>query len=119
MAKTSRLGQKQCPQCKMWIKGTRSKTCPYCKYEFRLKQKAAKVAVVKPAPAPTPAVVERPNNGSTITLDLVKKVAHTVKAMGGFSKMTEVLAVIKEAGGVKKFRDLAEAITVTEPDVVI
>ena len=30
--------------------------------------------------------------------------------------MTEVLAVIKEMGGVKKFKDLAEAMTVTGTD---
>ena len=43
----------------------------------------------------------------------VKRVARTVKAMGGFQRMTEVLDVIKAAGGVKKFKDLAEAITAT------
>ena len=46
----------------------------------------------------------------------VKKVAQTVKAMGGFQRMTEVLDVIKASGGVKKFKDLAEAITATSPD---
>ena len=33
--------------------------------------------------------------------------------------MIEVLDVIKEMGGVKKFKDLAEAMTVTETDVVV
>ena len=33
--------------------------------------------------------------------------------------MTEVLDVIKASGGVKKFKDLAEAMTATEPDVVV
>ena len=37
-----------------------------------------------------------------------------MKAMGGFQRMTEVLEIIKEAGGVKKFKDLAEAMSVTE-----
>ncbi len=32
--------------------------------------------------------------------------------------MIDVLDVIKEMGGVKKFKDLAEAMTVTEPDIV-
>ena len=67
-----------------------------------------------------PAAVEKPaTNGGTITLEQVKKVARTVKAMGGFQRMTEVLDVIKASGGVKKFKDLAEAMTVTEPDVVV
>ena len=66
------------------------------------------------APA-APAAVEKPTNGGgTITLDQVKKVAQTIKTLGGFQRMTEVLAVIKELGGVKKFKDLAEAMTVTE-----
>jgi len=36
--------------------------------------------------------------------------------LGGYQRVTEVLAVIKEMGGVKKFRDLAEAMTATETD---
>ena len=64
-----------------------------------------------------PAAVEKPaTNGGTITLEQVKKVAQTVKAMGGFQRMTEVLDIIKASGGVKKFKDLAEAITATSPD---
>ena len=67
--------------------------------------------------AVVPAAVEKPaTNGGTITLEQVKQVAQTVKAMGGFQRMTEVLDVIKASGGVKKFKDLAEAITATSPD---
>ena len=33
--------------------------------------------------------------------------------LGGYQRVFEVLGVIKELGGVKKFRDLAEAMTVT------
>jgi hypothetical protein len=72
------------------------------------RQEAAKAA----APA-APAVVEKPTNGGTITLDQVKKVAHTISMIGGYQRVTEVLEVIKELGGVKKFRELAEAMTVT------
>ena len=61
------------------------------------------------AEAAAPAVVEKPTtNGGAITLDQVKKVAHTIKTIGGFQRVTEVLEVIKELGGVKKFKDLAE-----------
>jgi len=81
------------------------------------KKKAAKPA---PVAAPAPAAVEKPStNGGTITLDQVKKVAQTVKTMGGFQRMTEVLDVIKASGGVKKFKELAEAMTVTATDVVV
>ncbi len=78
------------------------------------KEAATKRAAKKPAVAPVaaPAIVEKATNGGTITLDQVKKVAHTVKMLGGFQCMTEVLAVIKDCGGVKKFKDLAEAMSV-------
>jgi len=117
MAKISRLGQKQCPKCNKWIKGTRSKTCPYCSYEFQPKTHAIKPVVAAPTPATV--AVEKPTNGSGITLEQVKKVAQTVKATGGYQRMTEVLEVIKAAGGVKKFKELAEAMTVSETDVVL
>jgi hypothetical protein len=67
--------------------------------------------------AAAPAVVEKPaTNGGTITLDQVKKVACTVKTIGGYQRVTEVLDVIKELGGVKKFKDLAEAMSVPSTD---
>ena len=72
-------------------------------------KRAAKKAA---AAAAAPAVVEKPaTNGGTITLDQVKKVAHTINRLGGFQRVTEVLEVIKELGGVKKFKDLAEAMS--------
>jgi hypothetical protein len=71
------------------------------------------------AVAAAPAVVEKPaKNGDAFTLEQVKKVAHTIKTLGGYQRVVEVLEVIKALGGVKKFRDLAEAMTVIEPDVV-
>ncbi len=77
------------------------------------KKSAKKVAAVVAA---APAVVEKPTNGGTITLEQVKKVAHTIKMLGGFQRVTEVLEVIKELGGVKKFKDLAEAMSVPSTD---
>ena len=66
-----------------------------------------------------PVIVEKPTkNGDTITLEQVKKVAQTIKTLGGFQRMTEVLAVIKELGGVKRFKDLAEAMTVPSTDEI-
>ena len=113
--KTRHLGQKQCPSCNKWIKGTRWKACPHCSHEFQPK-KVAKAKVVVEAPAP----IEKPAKpADTITLEQIKKVATTVKALGGFQRMTEVLDVIKQAGGVKKFKDLAEAIACPAEDVEI
>ena len=34
MAKKTRRGQKQCPNCKAWVKGTRAKSCPKCGHDF-------------------------------------------------------------------------------------
>jgi hypothetical protein len=81
---------------------------------------ATKKTTKKPAAAPAvPAVVEKPtNNGGTITLEQVKKVAHTIQTLGGFQRLTEVLEVIKECGGVKKFKELAEAMSVTATDAI-
>jgi len=77
------------------------------------KKAAKKPAAVEAAPT----VVETPaKNGGTITLDQVKKVAHTIKTLGGFHRVSEVLDVIKELGGMKKFKDLAEAMAVPETD---
>jgi len=76
------------------------------------KKQAAKKKTV--AEAAAPAVVEKPANDGTITLEQVKKVAHTIQTIGGLQRVLEVLNVIKELGGVKKFRDLAEAMTVAE-----
>ncbi len=76
------------------------------------KKKASKKSTVHVEAAP---VAEKPaTNGGTLTLEQVKKVAHTIKTLGGCQRVTEVLEVIKELGGIKKFRDLAEAMTVTE-----
>ena len=109
MAKKMKPGQKRCPSCGTSVKGPRTKNCPKCGHEFNGKPQKA------PAPESAPAAVEKPTKpADTITLDQVKKVAQTLKTLGGFQGMTEVLAVIKECGGVKKFKDLAEAMTVTE-----
>ena len=86
----------------------------------RTAKKAAKKAVAAVAAAPAaPAVVEKPaKNGDTITLEQVKQVAHTIQMLGGLQRVIEVLAVIKDLGGVKKFKDLAEAMTVTSTDYI-
>jgi uncharacterized membrane protein YvbJ len=109
MATKMKPGQKRCPNCGVAVNGPRTKTCPKCGHGFNGKPQAAVVAA---APA-APTVVEKPTNGGTVTLEQIKKVAQTVKTLGGYQRATEVLAVIKEMGGVKKFKDLAEAMTVS------
>jgi hypothetical protein len=65
----------------------------------------------EPVEVSAPAAPAKPDG--TITLEQIRKVGHTIQAMGGFQRMTEVLEVIKEAGGLKKFKDLAEAMSAT------
>jgi arginine repressor len=90
----------------------------------KIKASTAKKAAKKPASAEaaasaTPAVVEKPTKpADTITLDQVKKVAETIRTIGGLQRVAEVLEVIKASGGVKKFKELAEAMTVTATDAV-
>ena len=108
MAKKMKPGQKRCPGCGASVKGPRTKNCPKCGHEFNGKPQEGPVPVAAPATV-APA---KPTNGGTITLDQVKKVAQTIKTLGGFQRVTEVLEVIKELGGVKKFKDLAEAMSV-------
>jgi hypothetical protein len=80
------------------------------------KKAARKSAVAEVA---APAVVEKATtNGGTITLEQVKKVACTVKTLGGIQRVLEVLEVIKELGGVKKFKDLAEAMSLPSSDAI-
>jgi hypothetical protein len=52
------------------------------------------------------------------TISQIKAVAQTVKVVGGFARLNELLGLIKEVGGVKKFKDLLEAMSVTEPSAI-
>jgi hypothetical protein len=113
VAKKTRRGQKQCPKCEAWIKGTRAKTCSKCGYNF-------KAAKANGAAKPAPAAVEAPAKpANTVTLDQIKAVGQMVKTIGGFRGLHEMLAVIKEVGGTKKFKDLLEAMAVSEKEDVV
>ena len=100
MAKRTRRGQKQCPACKKWIKGTRAKTCPSCGHDFTGKQ---------PAPEATPAPVEKAAN--TVTVEQVRATVQAVKTLGGADRLNELLGLIKAVGGLKKFKDLLDAMS--------
>jgi hypothetical protein len=111
MAKRSRLGQKQCPECKVWVKGTRTKECPKCSHQFNGKKKAAPAL----KPEPTKVVVEKPTKvGDTITIAQVRAVAELVTVVGSFDRCHELLGVIREVGGLKRMKDLLEAISAAQ-----
>jgi hypothetical protein len=63
----------------------------------------AAVAVEKPAKA-----------ADTVTFDQLRAVNQTIKAIGGVTRLNELLGLVKEVGGLKKFKDLLEAMSVTE-----
>jgi hypothetical protein len=108
MAKKIRPGQKRCPSCGAAVSGPRTKLCPKCGYEFNGKPQKA------PAPVAAAAPAEKANPADTITLEQIKAVAQMVKTIGGFGRLHEMLGVIKEVGGVKKFKDLLDAMAVPE-----
>jgi len=110
MAKRTRRGQKQCPACKKWVKGTRAKTCLKCGHDFSGKQQ--KTSVLEATPTP----IEKAAN--TVTVEQVRAVAQTVKAIGGFARLNELLGLIKEVGGLRKMKELLEAMSVPETDKI-
>ena len=111
MAKKSRLGQKQCPSCNAWIKGTRTKECPKCNHQFNSKKKAAPA----PKPEPAKAVVEKPTRvGDAITIAQVRAVAELVTLVGSFDRCHELLGVIRDVGGLKRMKDLLEALAAAQ-----
>jgi len=83
----------------------------------RTAKKAAKKKAVAPVPA-SPAIAEPAKVGATVTLEHVKAVALTVKTLGGSVRLYELLGLIKDVGGLKKFKDLLEAISGTETDAI-
>jgi uncharacterized Zn finger protein (UPF0148 family) len=121
MAKKTRQGQKQCPKCKTWVRGTRTKACPKCNHQFNGKQKKA------PTRKPVAAAVEKPTNAviveqvkaaNTVTFEQVKAVTQTVQVVGGIPRLNELLGLVKEIGGVKKFKDLLDAMSAPKDDVI-
>ena len=114
MAKKTRRGQKQCPKCNAWVKGTRAKACPKCDYQFNGKQRKVHVAHA------VAAVVEvKPTKAAdTVTFDQLRAVTQTIKAIGGVNHLNELLGLVKEVGGLKKFKDLLEAMSAPEADAI-
>ena len=110
MATKTRRGQKQCPKCKTWVKGTRAKACPKCDYQFNGKQR--KVHVPQAVAA---VVVEKPTKAAdTVTFDQLRAVTQTIKAIGGVNRLNELLGLVKEVGGLRKMKDLLDAMSVAE-----
>ena len=85
------------------------------KSQSKKKRRASKAKKPQMVEAVTAVTEEKTEKvGATVTLEHVKAVALTIKALGGFTRLNELLGLIKEVGGVKKFKDLLEAMSVPE-----
>ena len=70
-----------------------------------------------PAPKPEPAqvVAEKPTKvGDAITIAQVKAVAELVALVGGFDRCHELLGVVRDVGGLKRMKDLLEALAAAQ-----
>lgn len=109
MAKRSRLGQKQCPSCGKWIKGTRTRVCPKCSYEFSPPPKPVRVSEAPEA------VVEKPlKAGDLIAITQLRAVADLVNSVGGFERCHEMLDVIQDVGGMRRMKNVLEAMAAVQ-----
>lgn len=73
---------------------------------------AKKVAKKSPVVTATAAAVEKPVKAAdTVTIEQVRAVAQTLKVLGGADRLNALLGLIKEVGGLKKFRELLDAIS--------
>ena len=98
-----------------WADGQRhqNQSLSAMRFHFRAKQRKAPVAEVA-----TPEPEKTAKASATVTLEQIKAVALTVKALGGYIHVNELLVTIKEVGGLKKFKDLLEAMSGTEADAI-
>lgn len=62
------------------------------------------------------AAVEPVKTNGTLSIQHVKAVAQTAKAVGGFNRLNELLNLIREVGGMKRFGELIQAMSVAEPE---
>jgi hypothetical protein len=81
----------------------------------RSAKKAKKPQAV--AEVAVPATEEKPvKAGEMVSLEQVRKVAELIRALGGQRFVNSVLEMVKELGGVKKFKELVTAISASEID---
>jgi hypothetical protein len=78
----------------------------------RARAKLGMAATTATAAVAAPEAPVMPAN--VITLEQIKSIGQMVRAIGGFERLNEMVGVIKEVGGLKRFKDLLEAMSVTE-----
>ena len=92
------------------------------KTKINKERKGHKSRVAKPAAvsanlvAPEPEKIAKANG--IVSLDHVRAASRMVSAVGGQVRVNELLDLIKDIGGAKKFRDLVDAISATDMDEI-
>jgi plastocyanin len=84
----------------------------------RTAKKSAVAKAVAVVPVSSEPVVAEKKAGDTVTFEQIRAVTQTVKTIGGFARLHELLGLVKEVGGLKKFKDLLEAMSLPETDVI-
>jgi hypothetical protein len=56
--------------------------------------------------------------GETVTFEQIRAVTQAVKTIGGFACLNDLLGLIKEVGGLRKMKELLEAMSVPETDTI-
>jgi hypothetical protein len=68
--------------------------------------------IVNKQAAPVAAAAPTKVSNGAITIEQIKAVAQTVKVLGDTEQLNALLGLVKEVGGLKKFKDLVDALTV-------
>ena len=90
------------------------------KSQAKRKRRARKAGLTKPVAEAqkvesVAAAAEAPTKSTNaVTLEQIKMVGQMVKTIGGFRRLHDMLGIIKEVGGLKKFKDLLDAMAVSE-----
>jgi hypothetical protein len=90
------------------------------KTQINKQRRAKKVAKTQAAvEVAATAVAEQAAKASpTVSLEHVKAVSQAIATHGGSVRLYDLLALIKDVGGLKKFKDLLEAIAGAETDAI-
>ncbi|MEN6448961.1 MAG: hypothetical protein ABFC96_00580 [Thermoguttaceae bacterium] len=86
------------------------------------KGRKTKKAVAKPVAAPASPTTPEPEKtvkvGDAVTFEQLRAVNQAVKSIGGFARFNDLVNLIKEVGGLKKFTALLEAMSVPVTDEI-
>ncbi|MEN6451627.1 MAG: hypothetical protein ABFC96_14135 [Thermoguttaceae bacterium] len=81
-------------------------------------KKVKPIVEVAEAASPAPTAAKPTKLADTITIEQIRAVVQTARAIGGFNRFDDLLELINDVGGLKKFRELVEAISMPDVDVI-